>query len=188
MNFIKNYLWGVFGIWTLGMFAMIPIGLVFWLIAVVFGFSDDPEKESALFVLALWVGTACVGAGFAIREENTSKELREQNQYVAELRCQQDEIIKRLERNNETNKRRSAKLREELKSQTLAWNKTLHRENQIALRQKLSLCLDISNLAEEVEEERNQKKLLAAEVEEERNQNKLLEDEIQKRDAQQGDN
>jgi len=176
---------------------------VFWLISVVFGFSEDWWANDPRFIIAIWaLGTACVGAGFTIREENTSKGLREQNEYVAELRCQEDENIKRLERNNEANKRRSAKLSEELKSQTLVWNKTLHRENQITLRQKLSLCLDISNLAEEVEEERNQKrflaaeveeernqnKLLAAEIEEERNQNKLLEDEIQKRDAQQGDN
>jgi len=175
LNFIKYYLLIVFFLLFFGILAMIPIGLVFWLIAVVFGFSEDWWANDPRFGIAIWaLGTACVGAGFVIREENTSKELREQNKYVSELRSQDAENIRKLERNNEANKRRSAKLREELKSQTLAWNKTLHRENQIALRQKLALCLEISNLAEAVEEERNQ--------------NKLLEDEIQKRDAEQGDN
>jgi hypothetical protein len=175
LNFIKQYLLIVFFLLSIGMFAMIPMGLVFWLIAVVFGFSEDWWANDPRFGIAIWaLGTACVGAGFAIREENTSKGLREQNEYVAELRCQQEGNIKRLERNNEANKRRSAKLREELKSQTLAWNKTLHRENQIALRQKLALCLDISNLSAEVEDERQQKR--------------LLEDEIRERDAREGDN
>ena len=176
MNFIKQYLGTVFGIWTLGMFASLPIMAAFLLISLVFGFTDEMNSKPGdiLFVVALWVGTACVGAGFYHSESNTAKGLWEQIEFIASLRRQQEGNIKGLERNNEANKRRSEKLREELKSQTLAWNKTLHRENQIALRQKLALCLDISNLSAEVEDERQQKR--------------LLDDEILERDSREGHN
>ena len=156
MNFIKQYLGMVFGIWTLRMFVSLPIMAAFLLISLVFGFTDEMNSKPGdiLFVVALWVGTACVGAGFYLSESNTAKGLREQIEYIASLRRQQEGNIKRLERNNEANKRRSAKLREELKSETLSWGKAIHRENQIALRQKLALCLEISNLSSEVEDKR----------------------------------
>jgi chromosome segregation ATPase len=83
----------------------------FLLISLVFGFTDEMNAKPGdiLFVVALWVGTACVGAGFYHSESNTAKGLRERIEKDVEV--QREDQIK-LQRNldkerNETETRYS---------------------------------------------------------------------------------